>query len=67
VVVAAKERILVNDVQEYVQQSLQASGGTGIKVSAAAEIDFTQFGVIEKQSFEQNSKNIWHFFTSVIG
>ncbi len=51
-----KERILVNDVQEYVQQSLQASGGTGIKVSAAAEIDFTQFGVIEKQSLSRIQK-----------
>ena len=52
-----KERIVVNDVQEYVQQSLQNGGGSGgLQIQAAPTIDFTQFGDIEKQALSRIQK-----------
>lgn len=52
-----KERIVVSDVQQYVQQSLQNGGGNGgLRISPAQEIDFTQYGNIEKQALNRIQK-----------
>lgn len=49
-----KERILESDVQGYVQNALQSGGG--MQVSAGPEIDFTQFGPVEKQALSRIQK-----------
>jgi Pyruvate/2-oxoglutarate dehydrogenase complex, dihydrolipoamide acyltransferase (E2) component, and related enzymes len=52
-----KERIVVNDVQQYVQQTLQNGGGAGgLQIAAATAIDFTQFGTIETQPLSRIQK-----------
>lgn len=53
-----KARILNEDVKQYVRQSLQnnANGSNGLQLPPATEIDFTQFGVIEKQALNRIQK-----------
>ncbi|HSX20855.1 MAG TPA: 2-oxo acid dehydrogenase subunit E2 [Gammaproteobacteria bacterium] len=51
-----KDRIVTTDVQEYVQQTLQGGGGTGIQIPAAPAIDFSQYGSIEKQPLNRIQK-----------
>lgn len=55
-----KARIMHTDVQAYVKKSLQqlagASHGAGINVSAAPEVDFAQFGAIEKLALTRIQK-----------
>lgn len=55
-----KDRIMHTDVQTYVKKSLQqlagASHGAGINVSAAPEVDFAQFGAIEKLALTRIQK-----------
>lgn len=52
-----KDRIVVDDVQEYVKQTLNSNGGgSGVQVSAAPTIDFSQFGTVEKQPLNRIQK-----------
>lgn len=54
-----KQRITQSDVQNYVKQALKntnLNSGSGLNVSAAPEIDFTQFGTIEKQTLNRIQK-----------
>ncbi len=52
-----KDRIVVDDVQQYVQQALQQNTvGGGLQVPQATAIDFSQFGKIEKQSLSRIQK-----------
>lgn len=44
-----KNRILKEDVQNYVKSRLASGGGSGINVAAAPQIDFSQFGEIDIQ------------------
>ncbi len=51
------ERILKADVQDYVKHTLQSGGGGGgLKVQPASEIDFSQFGAVEKQALNRIQK-----------
>lgn len=49
-----KDRIVVDDVQTYVQKSLQSGGG--VQIPAGQDIDFTQYGMIEKQPLTRIQK-----------
>lgn len=54
-----KERIIESDVQQFVQQSLNNGGGGsvgGLQIPPAQEIDFTQFGTVEKQPLSRIQK-----------
>lgn len=54
-----KERIIESDVQQFVQQSLNNGGGNavgGLQIPPAQEIDFTQFGTVEKQPLSRIQK-----------
>ncbi len=55
-----KDRILQNDVQSFVQQTMQkssgAQGGGGLNVTAAPTIDFKQFGSIDIQPLSRIQK-----------
>lgn len=52
-----KERIIIDDVQDYVKHTLQSgSGGSGLQVSAAPEVNFAQFGAVEKQALSRIQK-----------
>jgi pyruvate dehydrogenase E2 component (dihydrolipoamide acetyltransferase) len=54
-----RDRIVVDDVQEFVQQSLQSGGGSnvgGLQIQPAQAIDFTQFGEIDKQPLNRIQK-----------
>ncbi len=51
-----KDRIIVDDVQEYVQQALQNNTGGGMQIPSASAIDFSQFGKIEKQPLSRIQK-----------
>lgn len=53
-----RDRILVNDVQDFVQQSLQNGGGNvgGLQIQPAQAIDFSQFGAVEKQPLSRIQK-----------
>lgn len=50
-----KQRILKEDVQNYVKQRLSASG-TGSVVSAAPTIDFSKFGEVETKALSKIQK-----------
>lgn len=51
-----KERIVVDDVQQYVQQALQNNTGGGMQMPQAPDIDFSKFGNIEKQPLSRIQK-----------
>jgi pyruvate dehydrogenase E2 component (dihydrolipoamide acetyltransferase) len=51
-----KDRIVVDDVQDYVKQALNSNSSGGMQVSAAPAIDFSQFGKIEKQALSRIQK-----------
>jgi pyruvate dehydrogenase E2 component (dihydrolipoamide acetyltransferase) len=51
-----KDRIVVDDVQDYVKQTLNSNGGGGVQVPAAPAIDFSQFGKVEKQALSRIQK-----------
>lgn len=51
-----KDRIVVDDVQDYVKQTLNSNSGSGVQVSAAPTIDFSQFGKVETQPLTRIQK-----------
>lgn len=52
-----KDRIVVSDVQDYVQQALQGGGNnTGVKIPAAQAVDFTQYGPVESKPLSRIQK-----------
>ncbi len=53
-----KERIVIDDVQEFVQQALQSGGvgSGGLQIASAANVDFTQYGKIETQPLSRIQK-----------
>ena len=44
----AKSRIIKEDIHEFVKTQLSTAAGAGVGVAPAADIDFSQFGEIEK-------------------
>lgn len=46
----AKNRVTKDDLQGYVKQRMQSSGGSGLGVAEMPKVDFSQYGAVTKES-----------------